>query len=157
MDRRREAPDPDVMTTTHVEAPPAGAVRYLSAVTGSALAFGVVLVVLPGPTEALFGRLIHGAGGFPASFAPEARDYLRLAHAVIGASMAGWFALALWLVRTQVAHGVPGAWRALAGSIALWFVLDTSYSLLSGFWPNAVLNAGFLLAFLPGLLATRPR
>ena len=32
---------------------------------------------------------------------------------------------------------------------------DTLYSLLSGFWPNAVLNAGFALLFAVPLLALR--
>ena len=132
-------------------------VRLLTTAVASTVLFGLVLVLLPGVTETLFGLMVYGAGGFPPSFGEEELAYVRLAHAVLGATIVGWFLLILWVVRTQVARGVPGSWQAAAGAVAAWYVLDTSFSLLSGFWPNAVLNTGLLLLLLPGLVLTRPR
>lgn len=40
-------------------------------------------------------------------------------------------------------------------SLVAWFIPDTAYSLLSGFWQNAVLNAGFVLLFAIPLAALR--
>jgi hypothetical protein len=139
------------MTPTHDRG-----VRLLTATVVVTVLFGLVLVLLPGLTQSLFGLMVYGRQGFPPSFAPEALDYVRLAHAVMGASIVGWFLLLLWVVRTQLARGVPGSWQAVAGSVAAWYVLDTSFSLLSGFWQNAVLNTGLLLLLLPGLVLSRP-
>lgn len=141
---------------TQRTAPPASWVRYLLLVTTATICFGAVLVLAPGPTEALFGHLTFGRSGFPATFSTAALDYIRLAHAVLGAEIVGWFALVLWVVRFPLANGLPGAWHALVLSLAAWYVPDTAYSLLAGYWPNAALNTGILLAFLPGLAGTRP-
>ena len=131
--------------------------RYLSFVTSAMICFGGVLVVLPQLTQALFGWMVFGGSGFPSTFSAEALHYVRLAHAVIGAVMVGWFSTVLWLVRTALARGLPGAWQALTLSLLAWFVLDTSFSLLTSFWQNAALNTAILLAFLPGLAGARPR
>lgn len=137
--------------------PPRQWIGYLSLVTGLSLSFGAVLVALPQVTQDAFGWMVFGSSGFPPTFSIDALAYVQLAHAVIGAVMVGWFALMLWLVRGPLAHGLPGAWSALALSLSGWYLLDTSFSLLSGFWQNAVLNTVVLIAFLPGLAATRPR
>ena len=71
--------------------------------------------------------------------------------------MVGWFVLVWWMVGALLGRGVPGAWPALVASLLAWFVPDTAFSLLSGFWPNAVLNTVVLAAFLPGIVATAPR
>ncbi len=42
-------------------------------------------------------------------------------------------------------------------SVFAWYVPDTSYSLLSGYWQNALLNTVFLALFAVPLLATRGR
>jgi hypothetical protein len=145
------------MTTTANPTTHDRGVRLLTVTCAGTVALGLVLVLLPGLTERLFGLMVHGRGGFPPSYSPDALAYARLAHAVLGATIVGWFVLILWVVRTQVARRVPGSWQAVAGAVACWYVLDTAYSLLSGFWPNAVLNTGLLLSLLPGLLLTRPR
>jgi hypothetical protein len=46
-------------------------------------------------------------------------------------------------------------WDASAVSLAGWFVPDTTVSLWTGLWPNAVLNTVFGLAFAVPLIATR--
>jgi hypothetical protein len=132
-------------------------IRYLSVVTSGMIAFGAVLVLLPGVTEAGFGAMVYGRSGFPAAFTAPTLDYVRLAHAVLGAVMVGWFCLVRWVIRGPLAQGVPGAWAALVGSVVAWYLPDTAFSALNGFWENAILNTVVLLAFLPGLVRTRSR
>ena len=42
----------------------------------------------------------------------------------------------------------------LAVSLIAWYLPDTVYSLVSGFWQNAVLNTGMLALFAIPLVAT---
>jgi hypothetical protein len=117
--------------------------------------FGAAVLLVPSASLAGFGLMVYGDPGFPAGFSAEAKAYIGLAHAVMGAVMVGWFLTLHWVLRAAE-HGTPGAWRAAAGAFAAWFVLDTGYSLASGFWQNAVLNAAVLALFGPGFAATRP-
>lgn len=129
-------------------------ITYLTVVSVGTSLFGAVLVVLPGLTYAGFGAMVYG-NGFPAEFGLEPASYIRLVHAVMGAVIAGWFAFVAWFTHTLLPRRIPGAWTALVLSVLLWFALDTSYSLISGFWQNAVLNTTFLAAFAPGFWLTR--
>lgn len=69
--------------------------------------------------------------------------------------MVGWGAALVYVTKTLFARGSVTAWNLIALSVTAWFVPDTSYSLLSGFWQNAVLNTVFLVLFAAPLLATR--
>ncbi len=129
---------------------------YLRVVVAGMVGFGLAIVVAPTPALEGFGRMVYGTGGLPADFSPEARGYIQLTQAVMGSVIVGWFVLVAWVVRSPLALGVPGAWPALVASLLAWFVPDTAYSLLSGYWPNAVLNVVLLLALAPGVLSSRP-
>lgn len=124
-----------------------------SCVVGAALGAGFVL--FPGLTQRAFGVMVYGQAGFPPQFGAAELAYIRLAHAVIGALIAGFFTLMAWHARVSLPRA-PDAWRALLCALAVWFVLDTGYSLASGFWPNAVLNLGVLLALAPALWRASP-
>ena len=67
----------------------------------------------------------------------------------------GWGTALVYVTRTLVANGMRAGWNVVALSVAAWFVPDTMYSLVSGFWQNAVLNAAFLGLFAVPLWATR--
>jgi hypothetical protein len=45
----------------------------------------------------------------------------------------------------------------IAASLGVWYVLDTAYSLFSGFWLNAVLNTALLALFAAPMAATYGR
>lgn len=132
-----------------------GWLRYLEVVTVAVIAFGVVLIAAPGVTEAAFGWMIFGTGGFPDSFPAAATDYGRLVHAVLGATIVGWFSLVLWVVHGPLAAALPGSWIAVALSLTLWFIPDSLFSVVSGHWQNAVLNTVIVAAYVPGMVATR--
>jgi hypothetical protein len=57
-------------------------------------------------------------------------------------------------VKHLLAGGSRLGWRIVAFSAAAWFVPGTTFSLWSGFWQNAVLNAAFAVLFLVPLAAT---
>jgi hypothetical protein len=130
-------------------------IRCLTAVSWATAVSGAAFVLLPSQVYAVFGVMIYGTGGFPAAYGAEEAAYIQLAHNVMGALMAGWFSFIAWYVRNILPRRIPGAWRSLALALLLWFSLDTTYSALAGFWPNAVLNAGILAAFAPGFWLTR--
>lgn len=128
---------------------------WLLVVTSGVVVAGAFLVFSPALGRSLFGLLFYGSGTALDEFSTEAVRYISFAHGVVGAVMIGWgTALALVLLgpfRQAHAH----AWRTFVVSLAIWFVVDSGFSLWSGFWQNAVLNTVIALLFLPGLAGTR--
>jgi len=127
--------------------------RWLVSVTAGLLLFGAAMVLLPVPMQRLFNALYFGSPEGNPAFGP-ATGYLRFAFAVLGAVIMGWAACFLVILRGPFRRGSRDAWLAFALALAVWFVPDTAFSLWSGFWQNAVLNAGFALLFAIPLAAT---
>lgn len=132
-------------------------VRWLVVASAIVIGFGASMVLAPGPTRQLFGLLLFASPDGVNDLAGPAVAYVSLVHAILGATMVGWGVLLLLVVLGPFRRGSAEAWRMLATSLAAWFVPDTAFSLASGFWPNAVLNAGFVALFAVPLLATRGR
>lgn len=131
-------------------------IAYLTVITCCMIAFGAAMVLSPVVSRVLFNWMIFGETGTPADFSERAADFTTFSHGVMGTVMVGWFLLVLWLVRRPLADGLDGTWSALALSLGGWYAIDTTYSLIEGYWPNAVLNTITLAAFAPGLWLTRP-
>lgn len=136
-------------------APAAFWVRWLLAGLVGVGAFGMALVLLPGPMQSLFNIVAFGAPDTPAAFGVEATAYLAFVYGVLGAVMAGWSIALLAIVHGPFRRGERWAWGAVTGSLGLWFVVDTTFSLVSGFPGNAVLNCVFALVLAVPLIATR--
>lgn len=130
-------------------------VTWLSLVSVGVALFGAILVIAPVLARIGFSWLVYSDPKHIDNFNPQVIDYISLAHAVLGAVMFGWGVLLAFVVRTWFNRGVREAWLAVTLSVVAWFVPDTTYSLWSGFWPNAVLNVVFLVLFAVPLLATR--
>jgi hypothetical protein len=135
--------------------PPRFWVNWLTAVAAGVVLFGLVLVVAPGLTRQGFSLLVYSSPGRIDAFGTEPARYISLAHAVIGGVMVGWGSALLYATRTLLAKGMRVGWNLVALSVAAWFIPDTIFSLMSGFWQNAVLNAIFLVLFALPLWATR--
>jgi hypothetical protein len=134
---------------------PAGSRTALTIVIVGLAVFGTALVLLPGPTTRLFSWIAYGSASRVTAFGPEAVAYVQLVHAILGAITVGW-AFTLLGVVAWLWHGDTGrAWLAVAVPAVVWFVLDTAYSLASGFWRNAVFNALVALALAVPLLLLR--
>lgn len=129
--------------------------QMLVAVTSGLIAFGLILVLLPGLTRQGFSWMIYGSPAHLDAFAANAVAYISLVHAVLGAVMVGWGSLMLWLTLGPLRRGRREAWTMFVAALLAWFIPDTAYSLLSGFWQNAVLNTVFALLFALPLIALK--
>ena len=130
-------------------------INWLLAVSAGVMAFGLMLVLAPALTRQGFSLLVYASPERIDSFGTEQVRYISLVHAVIGGVMVGWGAALFYVTRTLLAGGIRAGWNLIALSVAAWFVPDTAYSLLSGFWQNALLNTAFLTLFAVPLWATR--
>jgi len=129
--------------------------NWLLLVAAGVMAFGLALVVAPALTRQGFSLLVYASPAQIDAFGHEQVRYISLTHAVIGGVMVGWGAALLYVTRALFAKGHGEGWYVIALSVAAWFVPDTAYSIISGFWQNAVLNTGFLALFALPLWATR--
>ena len=130
-------------------------INWLLAVALGVAAFGLVLVIAPGAARQAFSLLIYAAPDHIDTFGTEQVRYISLAHAVIGGLMVGWGAALFGITRKLLAAGNRTGWDLIVLSVAAWFVPDTAYSVLSGYWQNALLNAVVLALFAVPLAATR--
>ena len=128
--------------------------RWLVAVAGGVAAFGLALVVAPSLARQGFSLLAYGSADRIGGYGDAAADYIELVHAVLGAVMVGWGVALLLIVRGPLRRDLREGWTIVAVSVLAWFVPDTSFSLISGFWQNAVLNLVFAILFAIPLAAT---
>lgn len=123
------------------------------AVAGVGL-FGLACVVLPDAIAAFFNLLIFGRTWLPPEFGAAAAPYLTFVYGVLGAVMLGWAVLMMMVLEGPFRRGERAGWLMIAVPMATWFAVDTTWSLATGYWQNAVLNGAFALAFGVPLAAT---
>lgn len=126
---------------------------WLVVVTAALLLIGLAMVVLPSPTQQLYNLLYFGSPGGNPAFQPAA-SYLEFAFAALGAIMIGWAVTLLFILAGPFRHVARQAWLTFVVAVTAWFIPDTAFSLLSGFWQNAVLNTVIALLFAIPLVAT---
>ncbi len=130
-------------------------INWLLVVAAGGVAFGLVLVLSPSISRQGFSLLVYASPAHIDTFGQEQVRYISLAHAVIGGVMLGWGVAIFYITKSLLARGERIAWNVVALSVGAWFVPDTLYSLISGYWQNAVLNTVFLALFALPLWATR--
>ena len=128
--------------------------RWLWVANASALLFGAAMVLAPGPTRQFFGLLLYARPDAIDAFGPGAVAYITLLHAVLGAVMVGWAVALMCVLHGPFRRGERSGWTSLAASLVAWFVPDTLFSLVSGFWQNALFNLMFATLFAVPLVAT---
>jgi hypothetical protein len=119
----------------------------LALCSAAVILFGAFMVLAPRPAMQMFGWMFYGHINGLLEMGELAVRYIMLAHAVLGSVMIGWGVALLQLARSMSGATRLTALKIVGISIGAWFVPDTAYSLLSGFWQNAVLNLGFAVAF----------
>ena len=130
--------------------------RWLAVAIFGVMLFGASMVVLPETARDIFSLLFHASPGeFQARYPADANRYILFAHGVLGATMLGWGAAMLLILRGPFRRREPDGWTMLAAPLVLWFIADSAYSLYTGFWQNVLLNAVLLLLFGIPLGATR--
>jgi len=138
-----------------IEPPPRFWINWLIAVTGGVVVFGLALVTAPALARHGFSLLVYSSAGAIDAFGQEPVRYISLTHAVIGGVMVGWGMALLYVTTSLLRKGSRVGWNVVALSVVAWFVPDTGYSLWSGYWQNALLNAAFFALFALPLCATR--
>ena len=115
--------------------------------------FGFVLVGAGLPATDVIARAIFAmVGAHDLVWTQE----LRFAVALMGAVTLGWGITLLAAIRAAIALGDGGApiWRTILTAMLAWYMLDSSMSVATGFWLNAVSNTIILAAFAAALLGT---
>lgn len=130
-------------------------ILWLLATCALVVLFGLILVLAPAFTRQGFSLLLYASTDRLEQFGSESVRHVSLTHAVIGSVLVGWGTALFLVTKTLLAAGDRRGWTIVAGSVAAWFLPDTAYSLHSGFWQNARLNAVFLALFAVPLWATR--
>jgi len=125
----------------------------LLATLGVAL-FGLALIILPEAMQRFFGWVLFSGQHAPIELSARANEYVIFIYGVLGAVMVGWCVTLLALLLGPFRRGERAGWDTLALSITTWYVIDSGWSLWSGFWENAALNTLFLLLFAIPLAAT---
>ncbi len=130
--------------------------RWLIVACLVVLVFGAALVILAAPAQQAF-ESTYLAPRSAVPLGPDAVEYTAFMGAVLGSVMVGWAALLLFVLNGPFRRQETAAWNMLAVSLIAWYLPDTAYSLISGFWQNAVLNTGMLVLFVIPLAATFKR
>jgi hypothetical protein len=103
--------------------------------------FGLSMMIWPRPGIAYFNMLFFGSLRYPVSMGPAASEYLDFVYGVLGAVIIGWMSLLITLclrsLKDQSSVGVA------LPPIAIWLVVDSVFSIVSGFWQNAASNILF--------------
>jgi hypothetical protein len=129
--------------------------RWLVVATLGVVGAGAFFVVAPGVTREVFGLLFYGSSEALDDLPARAVAYIAFAHGVLGAAMIGWGVALAAIVLGPLRQAGVQAWRTFAGSLSIWFVVDSGFSLWSGFWQNAILNAVVFALFVPALVGIR--
>ncbi len=128
--------------------------HWLVVVACGVLVFSVALVTLPDLMYLLFNLLFFSASQAQLAFSEGATTYIKFVYGVLGAVMVGWSVLMLLTLVGPFRRRQREAWLSLAASLTIWFVVDSGYSVLTGFWQNAALNVAFFAGFAVPLVAT---
>lgn len=129
--------------------------NWLGVWCASAATVGIILAgagfeSTSGPAH-LYFQIAGRAEGF--SPTPE----MRLALTVLGGVMVGW-GLTLWTaIQAALKLGHREArpvWHMLTVAMVAWFIIDSTFSVHTGFWRNAAVNALFFAGFLLPVVKT---
>lgn len=128
--------------------------RWLMAVTIGTVLFGLSMIFLPDLVQDGFNLLLFSEVDAGGRFDAFTADYIQFVYGVLGAVMVGWGILIGLIVVGPFRRGEREAWNQLAISLSVWFVVDSAYSLYSGYPGNAALNTVFFILFAVPLAAT---
>ena len=121
--------------------------NWLDAMCGVVVLFGFIMAsgALPA-TEWPAHLLLEWQNQGPLEIDRTARVTL----GVLGGVMCGWGVTlyAAFHAAHIIGDGATRIWRLILASMIVWSVVDSSLSVATGFALNALMNVGFLLAFI---------
>lgn len=116
--------------------------------------FGALLATAGLPaTEGIAGLAFSLIGGAPVDAGYFDPPGMRFSVALMGAVTLGWGFTILFLLPAIHAAGAP-AWRGLTAAMLIWFVIDSAFSVSTGFVLNALSNTLLMAGLLIPLLAS---
>jgi hypothetical protein len=129
--------------------------RWMSIWCWGVIAFGIVLLTsaieaLRMPAMLFLDLVFWPIDGQPAVMSREAV----FATSILGAVTIGWGVLMLALVRDPEIAAHPRLRRHLGVALGIWFVVDSTASILTGAWVNAISNTVIAAAGVVPLLAS---
>jgi len=131
--------------------------KWLSIAAGAVVAIGLFLA-LTGflPYSEPVNRLINQTFWPGRAVSVETSDFQRWVYGILGATVAGWGVLLLFVARVPFKKKERWSRQAILVCLAVWFPLDTALSLYHGVYLNAAFNATLAMAIgLPAAITGR--
>ena len=128
--------------------------KWLVVMCAATVFFSLALIFLPVLSKESFSALYLGSADAYLAFSETGVRYVLFIQGVLGAVMVGWMLSMIAIIMGPFRRGEFWSWKAIAGSLVLWFLLDSGYSIASGFWQNAILNLTLLVGFAVPLAAS---
>jgi hypothetical protein len=121
--------------------------RVLWLVTFGVMLFGMSLIFIAPLMQVFFNVIVFGGADYPPDFSQSAIDYITFVYGILGAVIAGWMLPILYLIGRVAPQKPRVVVQVVAASVGFWFVLDSGFSVYTGYTVNVALNSAFLLAF----------
>lgn len=118
------------------------------------IVFSVSLLIFPDLMYQFFNTLFFSFSQTKTAFSELSSLYIKFVYGVLGAVMVGWSVSLLFIIIGPFHNKQLQAWQSITVSMLTWFILDSSFSIIVGFWQNAILNIIFLVFFLIPLAFT---
>ncbi len=130
--------------------------RWLFTFSLVVVIFGMGMALLNRtPLFAFFDSQVNPAFWEANPLPPGANGFIGWIYGVLGATMAGWGVVLVFIAGVPFRSRERWAWNAIVLGLSLWYLTDTAISLYFGVVFNAIFNTViFVLAVLP-LLFTR--
>ncbi len=131
--------------------------RWLVIVALALVGFGLFIALFnqSGVFDTLFNNQIDDVF-WSSGLDAESSDFQQWVYGVLGATLAGWGAMIVFIAVGPFSRREAWAWLSLATGIGLWFVLDMAISLAQGVYFNAfAVNIPLLILVGLPLIATR--
>jgi hypothetical protein len=117
--------------------------RWLLIVNAGVLLFGLGFIVVPDLMYNFFDLVLFWDATPKISFNPEVIGYIKFAYGVLGAVMIGWAISLYYILLVPFRRGEREAWLGVTLSVTVWYVVDSVWSVATGFYENAILNTAF--------------
>jgi hypothetical protein len=128
--------------------------RWLLVANAGVFLFGLAFILLPDVMYNFFDLVLFWDGTPKISFTADTTSFLKFAYGVLGAVMIGWAISLYYILLVPFRRGEWEAWLGVTLSMTVWYVVDSIWSVATGFYENALLNTGFFVLFIIPLAAT---
>ena len=122
------------------------------------IVFSLDMIIAPNLVQQqFFDAMFFSSAQMQTVFSDTAALYILFIYRVLGAVMVGWMISLLFILAGPFRQGQREGWYAVTVSIMVWFLIDSGFSISTGFWQNAVFNVIFFVLFIIPLAATYRR